>query len=170
MGGSVSRESSLVFAELLQIDLHVLVYRVLLAPNQSLPSSSQTSSPTSSRTSQVPGSNHGNPIIIPTTITTTAPTCQTIQDTNMPEGRLCISQLLTTTTTSPQPNCARYSRDCLKTVTQTRLLRPSGTALTNLAEFNLSAEAACKQLGYAAAGSGSVHITGSDAAARQLCW
>ncbi|WIA18542.1 hypothetical protein OEZ85_009988 [Tetradesmus obliquus] len=92
--------------------------------------------------------------------------CNPIQDTQMQAGRLCVSQFITTTST--EVLCDRYEPACMKTTAKTALLSPSGDALSNPAGFQQSADAACKVLGYAAAGSGSVHMTGANA--KRTCW
>jgi hypothetical protein len=95
-----------------------------------------------------------------------AATCSTIRDTQLQAGPLCVSQLITTTAT--EVLCDRYEPACVKSTTRTAMLNPSGDALSNPAGFQQSADAACKVLGYAAAGSGSVHMTGPNA--KRTCW
>jgi hypothetical protein len=95
-----------------------------------------------------------------------APTCTTIRDTQLQTGALCISQLATTTT--KEVLCDRYEPGCVKSTVKTAVLSPSGDALSNPVGFQQSADAACKVLGYATAGSGSVHMTGANA--KRTCW
>jgi hypothetical protein len=79
---------------------------------------------------------------------------------------LCISQLATTST--KEVLCDRYEPACVKTTVKTTVLSPSGDALSNPVGFQQSADEACKVLGYTAAGSGSVHMTGANA--KRTCW
>jgi hypothetical protein len=64
------------------------------------------------------------------------------------------------TVTSTAVLCQNYSASCVQKKPETKMLIPAGTAATNPEQFQQSAEAACKLLGYATAGSGSIHLTG----------
>ncbi|KAF6252040.1 hypothetical protein COO60DRAFT_1463913 [Scenedesmus sp. NREL 46B-D3] len=64
---------------------------------------------------------------------------------------------------TPAVLCDRYEPACVKATSKTAMLSPGGDALSNPAGFQQSADAACKVLEYAAAGSGSVHMTGVNA-------
>jgi hypothetical protein len=103
---------------------------------------------------------------LPAAATTAAATCTTIKDSQLQTGALCVTQLITTT--ASEVLCDRYEPTCIKATTKISLLSPSGDALSNPVGFQQSADAACKVLGYAAAGSGSVHMTGANA--KRTCW
>lgn len=88
--------------------------------------------------------------------------CYSISDRVMTPGKLCVSQLIKHNVTKVV--CNDFKPECLKTVEETYMLVPRGTATSNPDDFNMSVDAACKLLGYKTFGGGSVHMTG------QYCW
>lgn len=84
--------------------------------------------------------------------------CYSISDRVMTPGKLCTSQLVKQNVT--KVICDDFKPECVKTVEETHLLVPHGTATSNPDDFNMSVDAACKLLGYRTFGGGSVHMTG----------
>lgn len=82
----------------------------------------------------------------------------------MAVGKLCAAQWVTTTTT--RVVCNEFKPECVQQVSETRLADPAVDAANAVA----AVEAACRLLGYTRGSSGSIMMTGSNAAAKQLCF